>query len=149
MNSIIGIDPGKGGGIAIVYFGEKYKKWVAHKCPKTIKEMAILVKMFKHSSPNAKCFIESVHAFPTDGRSSAFKFGMNYGIWQGILSSVGIETEFVTPQKWQKHFGELPKIKKDRKNKLKEIASKKSKLKATLNTSDAICIAVYGYENTN
>ena len=114
MNSIIGIDPGKGGGIAIVYFGERYKKWVAHKCPKTIKEMVILVKMFKHSSPNAKCFME-----------------------------------FVTPQKWQKHFGELPKIKKDRKNKLKEIASKKSKLKATLNTSDAICIAVYGYENTN
>ena len=149
MNSIIGIDPGKGGGVAIVYFGERYEKWVAHKCPKTIIEMAVLLKMFKHTSPNTKCFIESVHAFPTDGRSSAFKFGMNYGIWQGILSSLGIETEFVTPQKWQKHFGELPKIKKDRKNKLKEIASHKSELKATLSSAAAICIAIYGYENTN
>tara|TARA_X000001382_G_C3159869_1_gene175843 strand:- start:542 stop:994 length:453 start_codon:yes stop_codon:yes gene_type:complete len=149
MNSIIGIDPGKGGGVAIVYFGKKTKKWVAHKCPKTIKEMVVLLKMFKHASPNTKCFIESVHAFPTDGRSSAFKFGMNYGIWQGILSAVGIETEFVTPQKWQKHFGDLPKNKQDRKNKLKEIASKKSKLKATLSTADAILIAVYGYDYEN
>ena len=146
MNSAIGIDPGKGGGVAIVYFGERYKKWVAHKCPKTIKEMSILLKMFNHISPNAKCFIESVHAFPTDGRSSAFKFGMNFGIWQGILESLNIETVLVTPQKWQKEL-ELSKNKQERKNQLKEIAIKVSGLKATLHTSDAICIAKWGLNN--
>ena len=59
--------------------------------------------------------IELVHAFPTDGRSSAFKFGMNYGIWRGILCAFGIKTELVTPQAWQKTFGELPKNKQERK----------------------------------
>ena len=67
-------------------------------------------------------------------------------MWKGILSSFDIETKLVTPQKWQKHFGELPKVKKDRKAKLKQIATDKTKIKATLNTADALCITVYGYE---
>ena len=70
---------------------------------------------------------------------------MNYGIWRGILCAFGIKTELVTPQAWQKTFGELPKIKQERKRKLKEIATKLSAIKATLKTADAICIALYGY----
>ena len=74
-----------------------------------------------------------------------FKFGTNYGKWQGILASFGIEPIFVTPQKWQKSYGELPKIKKERKNEMKNIARKLSGLKVTLKTADAILIAIYGY----
>ena len=70
---------------------------------------------------------------------------MNFGIWQGILIALDIETILVTPQKWQKDF-ELPKDKKERKRRLKEIATEKSGLKATLLTADAICIALYGME---
>jgi hypothetical protein len=152
---IIGIDPGKSGGIARIRYSVDKKRYLfkeaiydAYKCPKTIKEMVVILKMFNHLPSKPKCFLESVHAFPTDGRSSAFKFGMNFGIWQGILTALDIETILVTPQKWQKHFGELPKIKKDRKNKLKEIATERTKIKATLNTADALCIALYGYENS-
>ena len=153
MNTIhiIGIDPGKGGGIGIIKHWEDKrrhlfkKEYEAYKCPKTIKEMVTLLKMFNHYPSKPKCFLESVHAFPTDGRSSAFKFGMNFGIWQGILASLNIETTLVTPQKWQKGL-ELPKNKKDRKNRLKEIATEKTQIKATLHTADALCIALYGYE---
>jgi hypothetical protein len=70
---------------------------------------------------------------------------MNYGIWRGILCAFGIKTELVTPQAWQKTLGELPKIKQERKKKLKEIATEQSTIKATLKTADAICIALYGY----
>ena len=39
----------------------------------------------------------------------------------------------------------LPKEKKDRKNKLKQIATKYTDKKVTLYNSDAILIAVYGF----
>ena len=98
---------------------------------------------------NIVAYLERVHAFPTDGRSSAFKFGMNYGEWIGILASMRIETVLVTPQKWMKHFKEkfnikLPKEKPQRKRKLKEIASQYTDRTITLYNADAILIAVYG-----
>ena len=108
--------------------------------------MADIHKTFKKFAIKPKCFLESVHAFPTDARSNAFKFGMNFGIWQGILSALNIETILVTPQAWQKGL-ELPKNKQERKNRLKEIATKESGLKTTLKTADAICIAMYGVKN--
>ena len=143
---IIGIDPGKSGGIARVISSGDRNIWSAYKCPKEIKEISNLIKIFKKFVLKPKILLENVHAFPTDGRSSAFKFGVNYGIWQGILSAHNLEYTLVTPQKWQKHFGQLPKDKKERKNTLKQIAIDKTDIKATLNTADAICIAVYGYE---
>ena len=144
---VVGIDPGKGGGMCIIKsniydFGAKI--FTAHSCPDTIEEMAGFISMLKSESPYIHCFLEKVHAFPTDGISSAFKFGMNYGIWRGILCAFGIKTELVTPQTWQKTFGELPKVKQERKRKLKEIATEQSNVKATLKTADAICIALYG-----
>tara|TARA_R100000329_G_C7507598_1_gene178722 strand:- start:149 stop:604 length:456 start_codon:yes stop_codon:yes gene_type:complete len=145
---IIGIDPGKNGGIARVMSTGNYDNiWKAHKCPSTIKEMDNLIKTFKKFPIRPKVLLENVHAFPTDGRSSAFKFGVNYGIWQGILTANNLEYTLVTPQKWQKHFEDLPKDKKDRKNTLKQIATDKTNTKATLNTADAICITIYGLEN--
>jgi hypothetical protein len=146
---VVGIDPGKGGGMAVIKsnvydFGAKI--FTAHNCPKTIEGMVGFISMLKSESPYITCFLEKVHAFPTDGRSSAFKFGMNYGIWRGILCAFGIKTELVTPQAWQKTFGELPKNKQERKRKLRDIATEKSTIKATLKTADAICIALYGYE---
>ncbi len=95
--NIIGIDPGKNGGIARIVTDKIATKaigtqefWTVHRCPKTIKEMVVILKMFNHSAPKPKCFLESVHAFPTDGRSSAFKLGMNFGVWKFILSSLYI-----------------------------------------------------------
>ena len=142
---IIGIDPGKGGGIARVIRVDR-NIWTAYNCPSTIDEMVELIKVFKKFAVNPICYLESVHAFPTDGRSSAFKFGENFGVWKGILSSFNIETVLVTPQAWQKSL-ELPKDKQERKKELKSIATKGSGLKATLKTADAICIAMYGMNN--
>ena len=145
LKHIIGIDPGKGGGIGRMIMVDR-PIWSAYNCPNTIDEMVELIKIFKRFDEYPICYLESVHAFPTDGRSSAFKFGENFGIWKGILSSFEIETILVTPQAWQKGL-ELPKNKQERKNRLKEIATKESGLKATLKTADAICIAMYGVKN--
>ena len=147
-NMVIGIAPGKSGGLAVIKWGHharNTKICTAFKCPNTPYEMSSFVKMLKRDAAYITCYLENVHAFPTDGRSSAFKFGVNFGIWQGVLASFNINTEFVTPQKWQASYGELPKLKKDRKNMLKEIATEQSGIKCTLATADAVCIALYGY----
>ena len=145
---VIGIDPGKGGGIAIWNYGIVK----ALKCPNSVPEMASIVSscIGNWQVNNVVAYIERVHAFPTDGRSSGFKFGQNYGQWLGILGALGVDTIFVTPQTWMKYYKnkysiELPKEKQERKRKLKELALKYVNKKVTLYNADAILIAVYGF----
>jgi len=149
----IGIDPGKGGGIVFIN-GEQIIEM--YKCPKTIQEMAELIEPYRlswDSNIKVTAYIEQVHAFPTDGRSSAFKFGVNYGIWQGLLASNKIETKFIAPQVWMKSL-DLPKSKVERKKQIKKVAQSvidsqgSLKKKVTLHTSDAVLIGMYGVITT-
>ena len=56
---IIGIDPGKGGGIGRVISVDK-NIWSAYKCPKTIDEMVEIIKTFKKFyDPNTGKLIEN------------------------------------------------------------------------------------------
>ena len=91
---IIGIDPGKNGGVASVSDAGTIK--VSY-CPDTPAEMADIIDKIKLyttiEKENIFATIELVHAFPTDARSSAFKFGTNYGLWLGILESFRIPNE--------------------------------------------------------
>ena len=123
------------------------------KCPNSVDEMSNLINNATNSayidSHSVCAYIEHVHAFPTDARSAAFKFGVNYGKWLGILGVHKIKTVFVSPQKWQKYWKErleiiLPKDKQGRKRRLKEIASHYTDKQVTLYTADAILIALYG-----
>ena len=64
-----------------------------------------------------------------------------------MLTAFSISHNRVTPSTWQKHFGPLPKDKKERKNKIKQIALEKyPEAKITLATSDAILIALFAKE---
>ena len=149
----IGIDPGKGGGIVFIN-GDKIIEM--YKCPNTIEEMAELLEPYRlswDSSISVTAYIERGHAFPTDGRSSAFKFGVNYGVWQGLLGANKIETRFIAPQMWMKSL-ELPKSKVERKKEIKRVAQGvidsqgTLKKKVTLHTSDAVLIVMYGVITT-
>lgn len=141
---IIGIDPGKGGGVASIASDKSIKIF---NCPETIKEMVEILRSCRNyawiENEPLLTFIEWVHAFPTDGRKGSFTFGTNYGIWLGIIESLGIPYKKVSPQKWMASYQPLPKEKKLRKAKLKELAQEWHP-KATLKTSDAILIAVWG-----
>ncbi len=91
-----GVDPGQTGAIAIITpdgvdimdYGETH-------------EMIMQLKEW-NSDYHLVAYIEKVHAMPKQGVSSTFKFGVNYGIWQGMLYAIGVPFYFVTPQKWQK-----------------------------------------------
>ena len=143
----IGIDPGKGGGIAV--FTSKTAKVYA--CPRTVEDMATLISMCLNgfSADNVRVIVEKVWAFPTDGRIGSFSFGNNYGQWQGILASHELDPVYVTPKTWQSHFEikkGLPKAK--RKNILKQMAKDRcpETKGITLKTADALLIGIYGLE---
>ena len=148
-HSFIGIDPGANGGIDMItgdynWYAERFPIDKDTRKAKSLFETMVLES--RNEGHLVKVYIERVHAMPTDGRSSAFKFGVNYGMWLGITANS--EIHLVTPQKWQRHYGQLPKEKKDKKNKLKEMAINlvNNQCKTTLATSDAILIANYGKE---
>ena len=153
----VGIDPGKSGGLVKIH--SRNYECSMHKCPDTTQGMSSLLKnakdsAFKDNLPILVA-IEKVHAFPTDARSSAFKFGMNYGMWLGIIGSLNIPLVLVTPQMWMKSYAPLPKIKQERKRKIKEIATEifedvyNNEKRITYAISDAALIALWCLERGN
>ena len=144
----IGIDPGASGGIAgicrtklgnIIRVLKPFKN--TEEANNNIKEC------LKYEPTTVTACIENVHAFPTDGRSSAFKFGKNAGIWEGLLTSYDIPYFKVVPHQWMSYYGELPKDKSERKRMLKEKVTEYGSLemikRVTLKTADALLIANY------
>ena len=138
----IGIDPGKNGGIGIIYNDLAYCK----RCPATVSEMAEEIKTCIELAPDIQkqAIIEAVHSFPHQGVRSVFTFGEGYGKWLGILAAHKIPYIQISPQKWMKYYAPLPKDKKDRKNQLKHMAQQRfPEIKITLATADAILLANY------
>ena len=142
---VVGIDTGKRGGVAIL--SERKVKLI--NTPEEPIGMADIIGSVTNSAyiehEDLFVYIENVHAFPTDTRSSAFKFGMNYGMWWGILASYKITPVKVHPRNWMKEYTPLPKEKLPRKRELKERGQRMyPDVKVTLRTSDALLIARYG-----
>ena len=143
----IGIDPGKGGGIAII----TDETVQTHNCPRTVDAMATLIGicLTDVAAYRTRVFLEKVWSFPTDGRAGSFTFGENYGQWQGILASHELEPVLVTPKTWQSHFDIKKGLPKNvRKNILKQVAKEKcpETKGITLKTADALLIAIHGIE---
>ena len=138
----VGIDPGINGGICLIFPDSKIHHIEIHKCPATIRDMADILDDWIDPSATVRAVIEKVHAFPGQGVTSTFNFGKNFGIWLGILNGLRIPYVEVSPQKWMKVYGSMPKDKKDRKNHLKGLAqSLYPQEKITLKTADAVLLA--------
>ena len=148
---IIGVDPGAGG--AICEWNRGFSS--VSKCPNNASDMSSIVLHIKNNSwvdGDGICvaYLEKVWGRPSNATRAAFHFGENYGRWQGVLESHKIPINYITPKKWMKYWEEeydikLPKEKKERKHKLRELASYQTNIKTTLWNSDAILIAAYGY----
>ena len=144
MKGIVAIDPGASGGLAFI--SDEHQ--IAYKCPKTTREM---FSIYNHCM--ASCYvecstptvvIEKVWAFPTDARSNAFNFGVNYGKWLGIIASSNVKPILVTPKKWQDAYQPLSKEKKTRKKELKKIAEEMfPNIRVTLYNCDALLIGAW------
>lgn len=148
MLTILGIDPGQSGGLAIR--NEDYSQ--AYPMPETEKDIFELIYNLKCKWNNVDCYLEQVHSFKGQGVSSTFKFGQGYGFLRACIIALEIPLFDITPQRWQKEYvtsKTKDESKTDHKNKLKAKAQLLyPSLKLTLKTCDAMLIADYGYRKS-
>lgn len=146
MTTIIGIDPGKNGGIASV---NDVGRVIALPMPPTTRDLYDYIDSL--CDRQAIAFIEQVNAGPSMGSSAAFKFGQIVGEIRMACIAAGLPTHYVSPMKWQRELGLLCKgrglgqgdtAKKNRnKAKAQELYPG---IKITHATADALLIAEYG-----
>lgn len=107
---LVGIDPGVHGAVAIGpdrVFDCPTMQIRSGKSLKTVGNPNLMADLLRPLSPEncdegAHVFIEKVHAMPKQGVTSMFNFGMNYGVWIGIVAALRIPMTTVTPQAWKK-----------------------------------------------
>ena len=166
MKRVIGIDPGKSGGIAVI---DPYEVEV-FKMP-TEGDIADLFCMVTSTSINEgsggpDClgphgeiqYVTSITAFIEDipkgyggmvNQSTMATLHRNFGFLLGVLSTIEVRTVLVKPQKWQKGIPGLEGKKgPDRKRALKDQAARLfPDVKVTLANCDALLIAEWGRQN--
>ena len=148
----IGIDPGKSGGIAIISeIGvEAITPMII--AGKDVDVAATAEWLDYHlGDMHAVCYIEKVSAMPKQGVTSMFKFGFSTGVMHGIITTLGIPMQLVTPQAWKKKI--LSGTKKDKDAAIDYcrrlypdislLATERSR-KPHSGMADALCIARYG-----
>jgi len=137
--NVIGIDPGKSGGIAVV---DDCAGAVAFKLDTTERDVWDTLLECRDNLNASVAFIEKVNAFPKQGVSSTFKFGKSYGMLIGMLVALKVRFEYVPPGVWQRNLSCLSKGDKNvTKAKAQELFPS---LKITHAIADALLIAEYG-----
>jgi crossover junction endodeoxyribonuclease RuvC len=114
MANIIGIDPGLKGGISVYNETELF----AYRTP--IVDVPFVKKGKKTTRSNmdlracrvllrqhdiTHVFLEQVSAMPGQGVTGMFRFGQNFGQWEGLLTGMDLEYTLVRPQVWKKYSG--------------------------------------------
>jgi len=138
--TIIGIDPGKSGGIAWLPEGLIGR---AIKMPETPRDIWDLIdNLAKTYDGSMFAYVEKVHSMPKQGVSSTFKFGYSAGSLEMALVATGIPHDFVAPGVWQRNLGCLSGGDKN-------VTKRKAQrlfpdMKITHSIADALLIAEYG-----
>ena len=129
----VGIDPGKDGAVAFYV-----DKWFVYDCPlietsrkrvrskktgkmtervKKESSPVLMTKLFHDvavaagiTDPRYNVTIERVSAMPTQGVTSMFSFGRNFGQWEGVIAAIGCTVNHVSPVRWKRAMlKDLPK----------------------------------------
>jgi len=164
---VIGIDPGKNGGIvALSGHGNNPKVIDIMPMPSTIS--GIWDHFVYLGFPNmikkeeTYVYIEKVHSMPTDGRRAAYTFGYHNGVLDTILTRLCSNINRIFPREWMGYFS-LQKTPEESKYDFKKrillyakthtdksgVNERNNKLLhrkvLTLKTCDAYLIGLYGY----
>ena len=148
MKTIIGIDPGLSGGIAVI----DDKGLRTYSMPETYPDIYNTLRSLSiQYCGDVVAVLEDVgHGLPGQSSKATAVFARHNGHIEMALYALGIPTVKVTPQKWMKHYsnslGRSKDVeKREWKNKLKGLAQQMyPSEKVTLKTADAILIANYG-----
>jgi len=106
----LGADPGKSGGLVLL--DEAGAVVDASKMPDT--ETDLIDHLAEFAGQIHIAHLEAVHAFPGQGLSSSFHFGMSYGGLRMALVALHIPFEAISPQRWQRLIG-VPIVQKKNK----------------------------------
>lgn len=150
---IIGVDPGKNGGITVLYGNKVISVTKMPSSPSELYDYFLYLGLPKNYRGELTIIIEDVHSMPTDSSKGAFTFGRGLGQLEGVIAAMGLTGALkrISPMKWMNHFG----MKRDKaaetkiqfKNRLKDLAILKSNQKLTLATCDSYLIALYQKEH--
>lgn len=147
IDCVIGIDPGKSGGLAIWKAGQAT---VQIKMPADLMELKRFF-MDKMEICNLIVFLEKVSMRPDDlqgGKAFGIaKMLADFNTLKNILTFLEIPFVLVNPTKWQNGLNLRAKgeEKKDRKKRYQRFAQDNYKeLKVTLWSADALCIMSFG-----
>lgn len=102
MKAWLGIDPGQSGAVALL---NNDGGALIEDFPGDLAAAAELVREWSSCFQIQAVAVERVSAMPRQGVASTFKFGTNYGGWQGIVSALSLPLLLPTPQNWQKALG--------------------------------------------
>lgn len=154
-NTIVAIDPGASGGIAL--YAKGTIKMTA-KMPSSTMEMQKTFMYIKSTYENVIVYVEKVQAYGKADDDPGKKFGINkmlknYNQLITVIELCGLKYVEVHPVSWQSTLGlrfknteKLPqhKFKTFRKNKYKDYAENIfPEVKVTMATSDALCIVQF------
>jgi len=151
VKTLIGIDPGLSGGVAVWTFGVAG----CRPMPATGGDIVALLRGIMSASDKSGaetvCVMEATGGYVGRAQpaSAAYRFGENAGFLKGVIQTLGMRLELVRPQAWQKAFGlgtaSACASKTIWKNKLKAEAQRRfPHLKVTLKTADALLILEHG-----
>jgi hypothetical protein len=133
----IGLDPGKGGGIAAV----DDCGGVVGVVPMPETDQDILDSMLPYTVTDTRACLEFVRSSPQMGVTSAFTFGRGYGGLRMALAALQIPYTEVLPAKWQQALGCRSKGDKNvTKRRAQELFPH---VKVTHAVADALLIAEY------
>lgn len=148
--TVIGIDPGKMGGIAHVKNGWPY----AVQMPPGLPELDAYIKQLRENNDDIIAFIEKQQIFDTDEEAGGKKYGIqkmlaNYEQLKSCLTFNNIPFVEVPAQTWQAslQITRRGQEKKERKKIYKEFAGRVfPAAKINLQTADALCLAYFGMQ---
>lgn len=107
MVQILGIDPGKSGGLAVVTRTELVdgiRMPVMKVGQKDAVDGRALWRWLEGHAIDA-VVIEAVHAMPRQGVTSSFQFGRMLGGVEAIAMATGAPVHYVSPAKWKRAMG--------------------------------------------
>ena len=87
--------------------------------------------------------IERVNAFPGQGVSSSFRFGVGYGILLGVLASARVQIIEVAPTVWKRHFRLDRDKEKARALAIRRFPNVKLHLKKDVGRAEALLMALW------
>lgn len=119
MKYIIGIDPGKAGGIAILSLDGRELKYI----PMAEGfELADFLDEFKLMHEIVRVYIEKSQSMTGNSAKSMFTYGVGFGKILGVLETLKISYDLIPPLKWQRKM--IPGCKKGETKKTAYIKAK-------------------------